>query len=196
LHISIERASWRRLCRGRVGRCCDGSPFHSAGGQRGYQVELASDASGFTNATYRHEIGDVSVVLRAVTGQATTRDVAYETMDRLGSPLGILDKTGQYRQRAESGVLSNANTQLNFSPFGGAREPNFQPRPANGEMPGRLNLTPSTRLGFTGHEHLDSLGLIHMNGRVYDHRLGRFLSVDPFIQFPANARASIRTATS
>jgi guanyl-specific ribonuclease Sa len=48
-----ERASWRRLRRGRVGRCCDGSPFHSAGGQRGYQVEQASDASGFTNATYR-----------------------------------------------------------------------------------------------------------------------------------------------
>jgi RHS repeat-associated protein len=162
---------------------------HIVQGQRGYQVELASDASGWANATYRHEIGDVSVVLRDVDGQATTRDVAYKTTDRLGSPLGILDKTGQFRQRAESGVMSNANTQLNFSPFGAAREPTFQPRAATGEMPGRLNLTPSTRLGFTGHEHLDSLGLIHMNGRVYDHRLGRFLSVDPFIQFPANSQS-------
>ena len=158
-------------------------------GQRGYQVELANDASGWSNATYRHEIGDVSVVLRAVTGQATTRDVAYKTTDRLGSPLGILDKTGQFRQRSESGAMNNTNTQLNFSPFGAAREPTFQPRATTGEMPGRLNLTPSTRLGFTGHEHLDSLGLIHMNGRVYDHRLGRFLSVDPFIQFPANSQS-------
>ncbi|MGH8222106.1 MAG: RHS repeat-associated core domain-containing protein, partial [Woeseiaceae bacterium] len=33
--------------------------------------------------------------------------------------------------------------------------------------------------GFTGHEHLDSVGLIHMNGRVYDPVAGRFLSSDP-----------------
>lgn len=38
--------------------------------------------------------------------------------------------------------------------------------------------------GFTSHEHLDRTGFIHMNGRVYDPLLGRFLSPDPFIQFP------------
>ena len=38
--------------------------------------------------------------------------------------------------------------------------------------------------GFTGHEHLDSVSLIHMNGRVYDPVLGRFLSADPTVQFP------------
>lgn len=38
------------------------------------------------------------------------------------------------------------------------------------------------RIGFTGHEMLDELGLIHMNGRVYDPTIGRFLSADPFIQ--------------
>ena len=37
---------------------------------------------------------------------------------------------------------------------------------------------------FTGHEHLDSVGLIHMNGRVYDPTLGRFLSADPFVPNP------------
>lgn len=35
--------------------------------------------------------------------------------------------------------------------------------------------------GFTDHEALDDLGLIHMNGRVYDPVLGRFLSADPNI---------------
>ncbi len=39
------------------------------------------------------------------------------------------------------------------------------------------------RHGFTGHEHLDSVGLIHMNGRVYDPVVGRFLSADPFIDW-------------
>lgn len=31
--------------------------------------------------------------------------------------------------------------------------------------------------------------LIHMNGRVYDYNLGRFLSVDPFIQAPTNTQS-------
>lgn len=28
--------------------------------------------------------------------------------------------------------------------------------------------------GYAGHEHLDHVGLIYMNGRVYDPELGRF----------------------
>jgi RHS repeat-associated protein len=36
-----------------------------------------------------------------------------------------------------------------------------------------------TNRGFTGHEHIDEMGLIHMNGRVYDPQIGRFLSTDP-----------------
>jgi RHS repeat-associated protein len=43
--------------------------------------------------------------------------------------------------------------------------------------------------GFTGHEHLDDVRLIHMNGRVYDYALGRFLSVDPIISNPANSQS-------
>lgn len=35
--------------------------------------------------------------------------------------------------------------------------------------------------GFTGHEHLDTFGLIHMNGRVYDPKMGRFIQADPLI---------------
>src|SRR5438270_7885547 len=37
--------------------------------------------------------------------------------------------------------------------------------------------------------HLDDTYLIHMNGRVYDYRLGRFLSVDPIISNPANSQS-------
>uniref|UniRef100_UPI001C46D57F RHS repeat domain-containing protein n=1 Tax=Alteromonas lipotrueiana TaxID=2803815 RepID=UPI001C46D57F len=46
----------------------------------------------------------------------------------------------------------------------------------------------ATRKGFTDHEHLDEVELIHMNGRVYDYNLGRFLSVDPFIQGVGNSQ--------
>tara|TARA_R110000737_G_scaffold211538_2_gene229165 strand:- start:5958 stop:6908 length:951 start_codon:yes stop_codon:yes gene_type:complete len=47
----------------------------------------------------------------------------------------------------------------------------------------------ATRRGFTDHEHLDEVELIHMNGRVYDYNLGRFMSVDPFIQSPTNSQS-------
>jgi RHS repeat-associated protein len=46
---------------------------------------------------------------------------------------------------------------------------------------GHTDLTPR---GFTGHEMLDGIGLVHMNGRIYDPLLGRFLSADVFVQFP------------
>ncbi len=40
--------------------------------------------------------------------------------------------------------------------------------------------------GFTDHEMMDDLGLVHMNGRIYDPVLGRFLSADPFVPNPSN----------
>ena len=45
-------------------------------------------------------------------------------------------------------------------------------------------LNHGTDRGFTGHEHLDDLGLVHMNGRLYDPTIGRFLQGDPLIQAP------------
>jgi RHS repeat-associated protein len=50
-------------------------------------------------------------------------------------------------------------------------------------------LRDKTTRGFTDHEMLDGVGVIHMNGRVYDPKLGRFLSVDPVFQFPTNTQS-------
>ena len=44
----------------------------------------------------------------------------------------------------------------------------------------------TTDRGFTLHEHLDEMGVIHMNGRIYDPLIGRFMSADPIIQAPGN----------
>jgi RHS repeat-associated protein len=43
--------------------------------------------------------------------------------------------------------------------------------------------------GYTGHEHLQSVGLIHMNGRLYDPKLHRFLQPDNFVQDPSNTQS-------
>ena len=41
-----------------------------------------------------------------------------------------------------------------------------------------------TNRGYTGHEEITEVGLVHMNGRVYDQELGRFISADPLVQEP------------
>ena len=42
--------------------------------------------------------------------------------------------------------------------------------------------------GYTGHEHFVDIGLIHMNGRMYDPVLSRFLSPDNYVQDPGNTQ--------
>jgi RHS repeat-associated protein len=42
--------------------------------------------------------------------------------------------------------------------------------------------------GYTGHEHLLGLKLIHMNGRLYDPVVHRFLAPDNYIQDPYNTQ--------
>ncbi|WP_309386026.1 RHS repeat-associated core domain-containing protein [Cerasicoccus frondis] len=44
-------------------------------------------------------------------------------------------------------------------------------------------------IGYTGHENLDEFEIVHMNGRLYDAEVGRFISADPFIQFPSNLQS-------
>lgn len=41
-----------------------------------------------------------------------------------------------------------------------------------------------SRRGYTGHSMLGDMGLIHMNGRVQDAVIGRFLSPDPTVPYP------------
>ncbi|WPO76868.1 RHS repeat-associated core domain-containing protein [Flavobacterium sp. KACC 22761] len=42
--------------------------------------------------------------------------------------------------------------------------------------------------GYTGHEHLQSVGLINMNARLYDPVIHRFLQVDNYIQDPTSTQ--------
>jgi hypothetical protein len=55
---------------------------------------------------------------------------------------------------------------------------------------GQLTSTVLER-GFTGHEHLDDVGLIHMNGRVYHHVEGKYQIPLLFILSARAAKQSI-----
>ena len=52
--------------------------------------------------------------------------------------------------------------------------PDTQELYAPGETPELLLLR-----GYCGHKHVEYHGLIHMNARLYDPVIGRFLSPDP-----------------
>ena len=107
-----------------------------------------------------------------ITTTATTRTVNYLLTDRLGSVDSVADSTGALIETRGS------------DSFGKPRSGTWADL-----SPARIQSIAVTEHGFTGHEHLNSVELIHMNGRVYDYALGRFLSVDPFIQFPLNSQS-------
>jgi len=49
--------------------------------------------------------------------------------------------------------------------------------------------TARTTWGYTGHEQMDQLGLVHMNARLYDPITGRHVSADPTVPDLANQQA-------
>lgn len=65
----------------------------------------------------------------------------------------------------------------------------FGDRRAYGNPSGTSGPSTYTPRGFTGHEYVDGTQVIHMNGRIYDQQLGRFLQPDPVIQEPTNAQS-------
>ena len=115
--------------------------------------------------TFRRYIA--GVLLQTVTGSTATNHYLFH--DQLGSLVRIADTTGAV-----------VNT-MDYLAFGNRRNPGNQQ--ANGTPP---SLTPR---GFTGHEMLDGVGLIHMNARIYDPYLGRFLQPDPVVQSPGSAQS-------
>ncbi|AYQ56557.1 hypothetical protein MS2017_0835 [Bathymodiolus thermophilus thioautotrophic gill symbiont] len=78
----------------------------------------------------------------------------------------------------------NIVERMAYTAFGQRRQDDWR---ANDPL---LPIIPTlTNRGFTGHEHIDEMGFIHMNGRVYDPSIGRFLSADPNIQAPYNTQS-------
>jgi RHS repeat-associated protein len=130
--------------------------------------------------TSRHFVsvpGGVAVLLRYSDG--TPPATRFLTLDHLGSTDRVLDAAGN--------VVASAS----FGPFGERRKAAWTGVPTAGEL---AQLAAVTRDGFTGHEQLDHLALIHMNGRVYDPALGRFISADPYLAPPWDGQGLNRYA--
>ncbi|HYX37725.1 MAG TPA: RHS repeat-associated core domain-containing protein [Oligoflexus sp.] len=109
----------------------------------------------------RHYVGGFLVV--EMEGSEYRENYLYK--DYLGSNIAVADHSGQVTER------------FDYDPYGQRRNGNslnwidgFKPK--------------ATSRGFTGHEQIDSMNLVHMKGRMYDPTIGLFLSADPYVQDP------------
>ena len=72
----------------------------------------------------------------------------------------------------------NGSETMGYDAWGARRGPNAETLAASTAP------LPGGHRGFTGHESIPNVGLVNMNGRMYDPALGRFLSADPTVQQP------------
>ncbi len=133
-----------------------------------YVAGLVEKVTRGSQIEYRHYIaggkGTAAIHTRVAGGASSTY---YLHRDHLGSSELITDSSG------------NAVVRPSFAAYGERRDGNdWSGPPSASDL---TNIANITRRGFTGHEHLDSVGRIHMNGRVFEPVAGRFLSRDPFI---------------
>jgi RHS repeat-associated protein len=146
-----------------------------------YAGELMEKVTRAGVTAWRHYVvapaGTAALHLRYNNGSpATTR---YLTHDHQGSTDKILDASG------------NILVTESFTAFGRRRGANWSGAPGAPELSA---IAANTRDGYTGHEHLDNLDLIHMNGRVYDPHIGRFISADPYVPAPFSGQSLNRYA--
>ena len=163
--------------------------------------------------TFRHHLTaygrEVAEVDLTNSGSSVVEKVSYVLTDHLGSVDDVQGSTSAAGGRKPgAAVITNASgtpvADMSFSAWGGRREPGTWEAPVSvAETQTDHN---ADRYGFTHQEMLDdvqgstsvaggrkpgatNVNLIHMNGRVYDPTLGRFLSVDPIFEFPTNTQS-------
>jgi RHS repeat-associated protein len=137
----------------------------SGAGSLLYEKRVRTD--GVTEHTHYISAGRRLIVYYMTYSDTTAPHFKYLHQDHQSSVATIIAGGGVVRER------------LAYEPFGKRREVTGADDPANA-----LDSAYTDR-GFTSHEHLDEVALIHMNGRVYDPVLARFLSADPIVQVPS-----------
>jgi RHS repeat-associated protein len=129
------------------------------------------EESGVNGLQRKHFVSAAGEVVGVATFNGASWSMQYWHEDHLQSVSVVTDGGGNVLER------------MAYEPFGKRRN-------SNGTTDVYGTLKPSsTDRGFTEHEHMDEVGLINMNGRIYDPGLGRFLSADPTIQAPSNLQS-------
>lgn len=143
-------------------------------------VATANNGSAYTGcleertyiATPEGMVGLITNRSASCAGGATSAP-AYWHKDHLGSLVAVTDASQQVtaRFRFDPWGLRQCGSGANFNTWTVA-----------------CNAQNNEERGFTGHEMLDELGFVHMNGRLYDPITGRMLQADPIIQDAYNSQ--------
>jgi len=135
-------------------------------------VEIIEDKDGNAKiVTYLIGDGYTAPVAHIIEeGNAPKDDFYYLHRDYLGSILAITDSNAALIEQRQFGAWGKTHHFVNDQ--------------------GSTTFDRSSLIGrgYTGHEHFFEVALIHMNGRMYDAQLGRFLSPDNFVQDPYNTQ--------
>lgn len=125
-----------------------------------------------TEIKHKHFInaGNIPIAIYTTIENSPLIELRYLHKDHLGSVTTITSDNGSVVE------------DLSYQAFGERRNSDWSD--ATTELTSN-----TTHHGFTGHEHLDNVGLIHMNARLYDPKLGRFISADTKIPSKDNLEA-------
>ena len=160
-----------------------GTTWYLHGSDNSLLFEKEVKANGTTeNKHYLMAGGQVFAVFTSRTGTLdglAASTTSYFQHDQLGSIAVVTDENGVVKER------------LAYDPWGKRR--NIMSSPGTPDTRDLL-VGKYTNRGFTEHEHLDEIGMIHMNGRIYDPLIGRFMSADPHVTDPYNLQSFNRYA--
>jgi RHS repeat-associated protein len=106
----------------------------------------------------------------------TTGSYKFLHKDYIGSILAISDEAG------------NKVEQRHFDAWGNFTHLQIGNNPITTDKSAIAAATLLIDRGYTSHEHFMDVGIIHMNGRIYDPLLRRFLNADDNIQDPSNTQ--------
>lgn len=127
---------------------------------------------------YTHD-GFGNILTSTITDERSASTTAQRTRyihkDHLGSVDVITDSAGAVVERQSFDAWGRRRT-VAYNSGTSTWSVTYPATPGSAE----------THRGFTGHEMLDAVGLVHMGGRIYDPITARFLSPDPFVQSPDN----------
>ncbi|WP_445357512.1 FG-GAP-like repeat-containing protein [Microbulbifer sp. ANSA002] len=142
-------------------------------------IERIQKSSAPNEIEWKRQLGTAVYTVKtdlAYAVQSTDKLFLYK--DHLGSMDLITDKAGNVKQEMSFDAWGQRRNTANWNALSLSALSSFDHS--------------RTTRGYTGHEMLDEVGLIHMNGRIYDPRLGRFMQADPFIDGTLNTQGYSR----
>lgn len=162
------------------------------------QEVFYKDSAKQRTTTYVHAPAGQGLIFEEEKGAASLLQKNYISVGGIPVAVAKFDGTTTTLQYLHQDILESETTttsatgavveRLAYEPYGKRRYSDGR-TDAAGTLPAT-----STDRGFTGHEMLDEMNLVNMNGRLYEPTLGRFVSADPIVQDPSELQSYNRYA--